>query len=111
MPRQPVTNGRLAGLDSLRDFGDRHAAIDQSLELAPFQPAACRVLPVVGRAQPVFLHPIGDRRFVTPEAAADLHKRKAPAEQLPKRGAIHTPIFLTAWDETLERMFACARHT
>src|SRR3989442_1074783 len=76
MPRQPVTNGRLAALDSLRDFGDRHAPIDKGLELAPFQPAARRVLPVVGRAQPMFLDPIGDRRFVTPEPAADLPKRK-----------------------------------
>jgi len=51
-------------------------------------------------------NPVPHRRFVQPKPLGDLGQGHSLTEQLLKRRAIHKPMILTAWDETIERMFA-----
>jgi hypothetical protein len=60
----------------------------------------------VDRLQPVFLNPVRDSRLVAPKPAPDLLQRQSLTQELLERRAVHAPIFLTAWDGTLERLFA-----
>ena len=95
VPQQPMAHRPPAPTNSLGKFGDCHAGADEPLELLPREPAASGVGVPVDRLQPVFLHPVRNRRFVPPEPLADLGQRKSAAQELLERSAIHGRIFLS----------------
>jgi hypothetical protein len=77
MPDRP-----LAAVDDLGDLRDRSAAINQPFELRPLESPTRRMAVLLGRLQPVFLNPIGDRGFMSAEPLPDCRQRQALTQQL-----------------------------
>lgn len=75
---QPMAHGRLAPADGLCNFTDRHSFANERFKPCQVHTALRRVFGPVDGLEPVFLHPVGNGRFVPVKPATDLGKRQAP---------------------------------
>jgi hypothetical protein len=91
VPPQPMPDGRLAPIDSDGDLSDRHALLDQREKLVPSNAAPRRVPIRPHCPQPVELHPVSHRRFMSPNPPPDRSKRHSLPQQPLQQFPIHTP--------------------
>ena len=68
---QPVADRRVPPVERGRDLLDRQPILDKPLKLTPFDRAPGRMQRGVGGDQPVFRHPVDDRRRVLADLAGD----------------------------------------